>query len=536
VCALIVLAVGAEWAALARTALESPVTAADVRAATADLIAGLALGASGILSWQCRSANRTGPLLMAAGVAWFLGTLADSGVGWLAAVGGAFVTLHRGPLMHALVAYPSGRIGTRFGRAAVAAAWISGLIAPLGETGLVTALVCALVLAAIVQRLTAAAARERVAVWRSLAVAAGCSAALVGGVIAHALGAGDSAERTLLVAYELVIAVGVPWLAAGIVRPRWTEAAVANLVIQLGRGGEGSLERRVADVVGDPSLRIGYRVPGGLGFVDTNGDGLSVAPGTGREVTYLGGDEPVGVLVHDPGALQDPTLLEPVAAAVRIAVANVQLRAAVREHLAELAASRRRIVEAADREQRRFESDLRSGPVAKLAEVQRALDACSPDQESDAFVLALAEARGELDHAEQELGEFARGVRPPLLTEGGLDAALTDLAQRAAVPVELAACRRRFAPAVEAAAYFVCAEGLANVGKYAGASAVSVGVSERAGTLVVTVSDNGVGGARIGSGSGLIGLSDRVGALGGTLNVSSPRGGGTRLEAALPLG
>jgi signal transduction histidine kinase len=438
--------------------------------------------------------------------------------------------------MHALVAYPSGKVGTRLGRAAVGAAWISALVAPLGETAPLTVLVCALVVAAIVQRLTRVAARERVAVRRSLAVAAGCSAALAGGAIAHVLGAAGGWQGATLGVYELVITVGVPWLAVGIVHPRWTEAAVASLVVQLGRGREGSIEGRIADVLGDPSLKVGYRVPGARGFVDTDGTELTVPPGAGREVTYLGGDEPVGVLVHDPGAVQDPALLEPVVAAVRIAVANVQLHAAVRGQLVELAASRRRIVEATDAEQRRFESDLRLGPMAQLGEVERALDGCSADGENESFVLALSEVRGEVERARRELGEFARGVRPPQLTEAGLDGALKELVGTAAVPVELAVCSGRFAPAVEAAAYFVCSEALANAGKYAAASAAAIGVSDCGGKLVVTVDDNGVGGARIGAGSGLVGLSDRVGALGGRLTVSSPSGGGTHLEATLPLG
>jgi signal transduction histidine kinase len=215
--------------------------------------------------------------------------------------------------------------------------------------------------------------------------------------------------------------------------------------------------------------------------------------------------------------------VDSVAAAARIAVANARLQADSRARAAELEASRRRIVEAADTQRRRLERQLRDGPEQRLARVAELVAGVDPDLER-----ALVTARAELQ-------EFSRGIHPAVLTERGLEAALSELAARSPVPVEVSASAKRLPPAVEAAAYFVCSEALANVAKHAGASRATVEVGERAGLLRVEIADDGGGGAEIGRGSGLRGLADRVEALGGRLSVQSPPGEGTRVSAELPL-
>ena len=154
---------------------------------------------------------------------------------------------------------------------------------------------------------------------------------------------------------------------------------------------------------------------------------------------------------------------------------------------------------------------------------------------SAGFVALLAETREELARAQAELVEFARGIHPRRLTEDGLPAALAELASRSGVPVELTVADGRFSEPIEAAAYFVCSEGLANVGKYAQASRAGIEVARRDGILAVAVHDDGRGGATLDAGSGLRGLADRVEALGGRLSVKSPPGGGTVLSAELPV-
>ena len=147
----------------------------------------------------------------------------------------------------------------------------------------------------------------------------------------------------------------------------------------------------------------------------------------------------------------------------------------------------------------------------------------------------LAEVAVGLAAARAELREFARGVHPAALVEGGLAAAVTELAQRSPVPIQVTAPSGRLPGAVEAAAYFVCSEALANIAKYARASRASVRLETGDGVLTVEVADDGAGGADPAGGSGLRGLADRVEALGGRIRVDSPPGRGTRLTAELPL-
>jgi PAS domain S-box-containing protein len=205
----------------------------------------------------------------------------------------------------------------------------------------------------------------------------------------------------------------------------------------------------------------------------------------------------------------------------------------------ELRESRARLVEAADEARRRIERDLHDGAQQQLISVAMTLETAARQiQESPAEARKLLdEAAAELRQATVELRELARGIHPAVLTEGGLDPALRGLARRSGVAATIGAVPEgRFPMPVEAAAYFVVAEGLTNVARHAdGASHAEVEVTEANGSLVVEVGDDGAGGATL-DGSGLRGLSDRVAALGGDLKLTSPAGGGTRLTAVIPCG
>ena len=147
----------------------------------------------------------------------------------------------------------------------------------------------------------------------------------------------------------------------------------------------------------------------------------------------------------------------------------------------------------------------------------------------------LAAARGELTHALEDLRELARGIHPAILTDRGLEPAIEALVARTPVPVELEVSSEPLPAAVEAASYYVVAEALTNVVKYAGATAARVRIARNDGCVVIEVSDDGAGGADPAQGSGLRGLSDRVAALDGTLSVASPDGGGTAVRAEIPV-
>ena len=203
----------------------------------------------------------------------------------------------------------------------------------------------------------------------------------------------------------------------------------------------------------------------------------------------------------------------------------------------ELAASRARLVEAADAARRRIERDLHDGAQQRL--VAAALDLTLLEQQLERDVAAaraaLTRAREQLDEGLSELRDLARGIHPSVLTDRGLEAALEALSKRAPVPVDLdLAIPDRVDLAIEAAAYFVVSEAVTNAAKHAQAQSLNVAVAATDGNLVVTVADDGVGGADTSRGSGLSGLADRVEALGGRLEIASPHGEGTRISARLP--
>jgi signal transduction histidine kinase len=203
----------------------------------------------------------------------------------------------------------------------------------------------------------------------------------------------------------------------------------------------------------------------------------------------------------------------------------------------ELRASRARIVQAGDEERRRLERNLHDGAQQRLVALSLSLRLVRSrmDAGGDNAAELLDECVAELLGATSELRELARGIHPAILTDRGLDAALKAVAARAPVPVEVTSRIGERLPAqVEAAAYFVVAEALTNVARYANARGAEVRVERDASSVIVEVSDDGVGGADAVSGSGLRGLADRVATLDGTLAVVSPPGEGTIVKAVIP--
>ena len=219
------------------------------------------------------------------------------------------------------------------------------------------------------------------------------------------------------------------------------------------------------------------------------------------------------------------------ASLVAVAIANA-------EAYEELTASRARIVRAGDEERSRLERNLHDGAQQRLVALSLALRLVESRLDTDpAGAREMLEASAEeLTLALEELRELARGIHPAILTNRGLPAALEALATRAPVPVELhSVCQDRLPPSVEAAAYYVVAESLTNVAKYAQASAAQVSVTRRDGVAIVEVEDDGVGGADATQGSGLRGLADRVESLEGRLDIESTPGRGTRVRAEIPI-
>jgi signal transduction histidine kinase len=317
---------------------------------------------------------------------------------------------------------------------------------------------------------------------------------------------------------------------------RLARANVADLVVRLGRGvAVGGLRDVLARAVRDPSLVLAFPAPAAAGYVGA--DGQTIDPDTfrGRTVTRVERDgELLAVLVDDPAIVEDdPGLIEAVGSVARLALENERLAAQVRAQLDEVRASRQRIVEAADAERRRLERDLHDGAQQRLVALAMRLDVAR--QAAGASSELLDQATTELRAAVAEVRDLARGLHPTILIEAGLGPAVGALAERAAIPITVEAPAERFSAPVEAAAYFVVAEAIANTTKYAGASHVTVTVTATDGRLRVAIRDDGSGGADPAGGTGLRGLTDRVAALGGRLRVDSPPGGGTTVQAELPL-
>jgi signal transduction histidine kinase len=338
----------------------------------------------------------------------------------------------------------------------------------------------------------------------------------------------------ILVIEPLIMPVA---LLIGILRARLGRVRIAGLVAELGRGVPlGGLRDVLAQTLGDPSLELAFAAPSGSGFVDAGGRTVEVPTrDPTRTVTRLERDgELLGVLVHDPAIEdEDPGFVEAVGNAARLALENERLAAEVQAQLEEVRASRVRIVEAADSERRRVERDLHDGAQQRLVALAMRLQVAKETTPGAAGL--LDEATTELQTAIGEVRGLARGIHPTILTEAGLRAAVDTLAERTPVPVIVDIADRRYDPQLEATAYFVIAEALTNVARYARATEARVSAVEEDGRLVVTVVDDGRGGADPTTGSGLRGLADRLAALDGRLTVTSPIDGGTTVRAELPL-
>src|SRR4051794_1568899 len=326
-------------------------------------------------------------------------------------------------------------------------------------------------------------------------------------------------------------------LAWGLLRSRLARGGLADLLRELGTLRGARLEDGLAKVLGDPGLVLAYRVPGERSYLDGRGQPVDMpAPGGDRVAAPVERDgRELAMLIYDHSLDDDPELVGAVAAAAAITLDDARLQAESRERLGELRASRERLVAPGDAERRRLERNLHDGAQQRLVSVALALRMIERRVHGDPELAEAIKAAGdELSRSLEELRELARGIHPAVLNHG-LKAALDSLASRASVPTAVSfQSVERLPEQVELAAYFVACEALANVAKYARASAASVRVSRQNGIAAIEVADDGVGGADETAGTGLQGLADRVAALDGTLRILSPPGAGTVVTAELP--
>ena len=346
------------------------------------------------------------------------------------------------------------------------------------------------------------------------------------------LGIGPGIALLVLAVPAAVVTVAVLGALGGMLRGM-TRALLTAPVPERG----APVRQLLAESLGDRTLNIAYWLPDRRIFVDDAGHTVQLPDaGSGRAWTAVERDgERVAAIVHNAELEAGPELVHAAAAAASLAIDNEHLKADLRARVEELRVSRMRIVEAADVARRRLERDLHDGAQQQLVSLALDLSLLKSRLRDPELTGTVDELSQKLSVALGELRELARGIHPVILTERGLLPAVAALATRVPVPVDCEVhVDERLSPAIEAAAYFVVAEALTNVIKYAEATEVAVTIRRESGDLIVEVSDDGVGGAVEGAGTGLRGLVDRLAALDGTLSVESPRGEGTRLQARIP--
>jgi signal transduction histidine kinase len=531
--------------------------------------AGLALVAAGLITSFGRPAGRIGDLALLAGLAWF----APFWAGWLGgqplvrSLGTLAAGLAFPLLLHLVLAYPSGRLHPNSLRALVVAVYLEAALSVLGralfrdpffdpncwnncidniflvhslpgvargiqDVDLWFAVAAGAALATIcIWRLIAATAPARRALWPVLA--GGIALAIA--TIAHSVALDrmpledPSAPAFLSIfvvdcAAVIVLALGLFW---AVLRTRVQRRSVARIVAELGEAPPpGSLESALAAALDDPDLRVAYWLPASRRYVDGRGRAVEEPVAwSGRAVTpFVRAGRRVAVVTH---AATVTGLEREIGAAVRLALENERLQAEVLAQLYDLRVSRTRIVETGDAERRRLERDLHDSAQQRLLALSYDLRVAGADAEVEGdtgTASLLVEATAEAQAALGELRELAHGIHPAILTEAGLGPALATLADSAPLPIEIGeTARERYAAPVETTAYLVVAEAIEDAARRR-ASHAAVSTVRDDERLVIEVADDGSGRT-----STMIHLADRVGAVGGRLEIEA-----TTLRAEIP--
>jgi signal transduction histidine kinase len=546
----------------------------DLRGAVAVL--GLVIGwgfiGTGLFAWWRRPDNSLGSLMVATGFSFFVAGLSSSNIPAVFSVGALLSSVYIVTTMHTLLAAPHGTLAPG-DRRVIAAAYllVTVGIVPLylffdpssqcadcpenvflvkdSETlvnvvstaiNLVGLVLVALVLRSLIRRWRSASRAERKLYTPMYAAGVALMIALIGQLLIQSASQQSSAVDIAFV-ISLVPFSLVPFLFLGaLVRARLLEGgAVSGLMRRLNETPRaGGLRDALAEALEDSSLELVYWLPERQRYVDFRGRDYELPTDDPNRaihsVTREG--ECVAAIIYDALPEAKPHV-EAVGAAASLALMNERLEAELRAKVGELRRSRERMLRIGLEERRRLERDLHDGAQQRLVAMALNIRLARAKLNEDPLAAdqLLASAGEELDSALEELRELARGIHPAVLSDRGLSTALETLASRAPVPVELAELPDdRLPEAVELAAYFVVAEALTNVAKYAKATYAKVEVARENGRLLVEVEDDGVGGANPENGTGLRGLADRIAVLEGRLEIDSQRGKGTTVRAQIP--
>jgi signal transduction histidine kinase len=528
---------------------------------------------TGLFAWWRRPLNRFGALMTAVGMTWLLGAMTQANQPFVYSLGLVLDGVYIAVVTHMLLGYPTGRLPSRGARRAVIVIYLDvfltslvavlmgeqcdcegthpanvlaivhapGAASAVGTVGQVIGVGLGVwVVVLFLRRWRGATGPERRSLGPILATGAGMIAMIMLAITLDVFGVGGTVGIIVNVA-GLATFAAVPYgFLFGLLRSRYSRAGrVSELIERLSGSEDESLRDALADALGDRSLKLVYWVSSSERYVDANGRPVKLPPpGSTRATTVVERDgEPVGAIIHDASLCDEPELVRAAGAAAALALENDRLDAELRARVEELQESRANLITFGMAERRRLERDLHDGAQQRLVALSLQVNLARAQVERDPRAAAelLDRARDELRLALEELRELARGIHPAVLTDRGLDAAIAALAQRSAIPVQVQdMLPDRLPSAVEAAAYFVVAESLTNVAKYAQATHALVRVGRENGHAVVEVSDDGVGGANPAAGTGLRGLVDRLAAVDGRLEVVSPHGAGTIVRARIP--
>ena len=547
---------------------------AELRGAVVGL--GLVIGwgfiGAGLFAWARRPDNSVGSLMVLTGFAWFVAGLSSTDVPLLFSIGVWFGSVWVVTTMHTLLALPQGTL-SRGDRRIVRAAYLLVTVGVLplylfydpakecdrcpdnvfmitrsdtavnivgSVINVIGVVLIALVIRSLVRRWRGATRAERRLYAPMYAAGIALMLALIAQLALQSTGATGSANDVIGLVGMIPFAL-VPYLFLGsFLRARLLEGgAVTGLMRRLSEVPRaGRLRDALADALDDSSLELVYWIPERRRYVDFRGRDYDLPTGDPNRAVHTvtrDGDR-VAAIIYD-AVPEAQAHVEAVGGAATLALVNERLEAELRAKVDELRRSRERMLRIGLEERRRLERDLHDGAQQRLVSMALNIRIARAKLNEDPLAAdhLLETAGHELDSALEELRELARGIHPAVLTDRGLPTALETLANRAPVPVELAELPdERLPEAVELAAYFVVAEGLTNVAKYADATHATVGIARENGRLVVEVADDGVGGANPENGTGLRGLADRIAVLEGRLEIDSERGRGTILRAQIP--
>ena len=509
---------------------------ADVSRWGPDLMVGWTVIGAGLFAAHRLPASRIGWLIVAAGMLWFIGNFTSAGHPVVAWLGAEALFLHRGPLIHAVLAFPHGHLRSRIDRATVVASYVAAF-APIAQLQVPAIAVGLLIIGAAWTGWRRSVGPDRRARLRVLPAGIALGAVIAGGATLRMLDTSGTNDAAVLAIYQLVVvgvAIGVTWqLVAG----QWRSAAIADLIVGMTESRAAGVRTRLAQALGDPTLEVAYATEDG-GFMDEGGRPIGIPnAGTRRAVTRVGrGETSTAALLHDPAVLRDPGLSDSIGMAVDLTATNARLRAEVRGQIAAVQASRRRLVRTGATERRGLQRRLQSGAMRRLAAVERLLESAlarEPMAESTDASGSLERAAERVAGARRDMERLGKGLHP--LAGRRLDVAIRELAAESPVPTNLAVSELDIPEDVAATVYFVCSEGLANAAKHAAASQCSISVEASGARIRLLIADDGRGGAMLAAGSGLRGLVDRVEALAGVIDIDSPEQRGTRIRVELPL-